>query len=149
MKKTLLLIVAMVMVSFGTTFAQTEILNEDFESVIPDEDIALTDWVNTAEIGTRAWIGKEYDGNKYAQFSSYGSGEENVAWLVTPVLDLSAATAADFMFDVNIGYWTHAGLTIHVSTDFDGTDVTAATWDDVTSNFTIPTEPTGGYGDFC
>lgn len=149
MRKTLLSLVAIMLVSFSTSFAQTEILNENFETVIPDEDIALTGWVNVAEVGTRAWIGKEYDANKYAQFSSYNSGEANTGWLVTPALDLTNSTAADFMFDINVGYWTHAGLVVLVSTDFDGTNVAGATWDDVSSSFTIPTEPTSGYGTFA
>ncbi len=149
MKRNLLLIIAIFFVSFSTTIAQTELLNEDFESTPGDgSSIGLADWGNIIEVGTRDWISKEYDGNKYAQFSSYNSEEANVGWLVTPALDMSNFTDASFSFDVNVGYWTHAGLTVHISTDYNGSDVTAATWDDITSNFTIPTEPTGGYGDF-
>lgn len=149
MKKNLLLIIAIFFVSFSTSIAQTELLNEDFESTPGDgSSIGLADWVNYIEVGTRDWISEEYDNNKYAQYSSYSSGEANVGWLVTPALDMSNFTDASFSFDVNVGYWTHAGLTVHISTDFDGSDVGAATWDDITSNFTIPTEPTGGYGEF-
>lgn len=132
---------------FITSLVQAQLLDEDFESTTPDADISLTGWTNSAETGTRLWIGKEYNSNKYAQFSSYNSGEANEGWLITPALTLDGTN--DFSFDVNIGYWTHDALSVFISTDFDGTDIAGATWDDITSSFTIPQTPTGGYGTFA
>ncbi|MBI9068958.1 MAG: choice-of-anchor J domain-containing protein [Salinivirgaceae bacterium] len=111
--------------------------SEDFETVTADEDIALTDWTNAAEVGTRKWIGKTYNENSYAQISSFGSAEANVAWLITPAIDLTKTWGEMLSFDINVGYFTHDGFEVFVSTDFSG-DVTTATWIDVTSNFTIP-----------
>ncbi|MCF8331861.1 MAG: choice-of-anchor J domain-containing protein [Bacteroidales bacterium] len=131
---------------FITSLVHAQLVDEDFETTTPDSDVSLTDWTNSAEVGTRLWIGKEYNSNKYAQFSSYNSGEANEGWLITPSLTLDGTN--EFSFEVNIGYWTHDALSVYISTDFDGTDIAGATWDDITSNFTIPQTPTGGYGTF-
>jgi hypothetical protein len=83
--------------------------SEDFETVTANEDIALTDWANVAEVGTKKWIGKTYNENSYAQFSSYSSSspEENTAWLVTPAIDFDKTYGEYISFDVNIGYFNH------------------------------------------
>ncbi|MCF6365150.1 MAG: choice-of-anchor J domain-containing protein [Bacteroidales bacterium] len=144
MKKRLLLIV---IIAFAFSGANAQILSEDFESTAGDgTDIVLTGWTNSAEVGTRAWQTKSYS-NLYAQLSSYGSGEVNQGWLITPSLTLDGTN--DFSFDVNIGYWTHVALTVFISTDFDGSNIAGATWTDITSNFSIPTTPTVGYGTFA
>ncbi|MGM0647570.1 MAG: choice-of-anchor J domain-containing protein [Bacteroidota bacterium] len=134
----------MIFMSFSGLQAQQ--LSEDFETTTPDSDISLTDWENLANVGGRAWIGKEYDSNKYAQFSSYNSGEANEGWLITPALTLDGTN--DFSFDVNIGYWTHDALEVYISTDYSGSPA-SATWDTLTGNFTIPSQPSGGYGTFA
>lgn len=139
------LIVVLLVCSFTL---QAQLLSEDFSSVAVDEDIALDGWTNHAETGSRFWIGKEFDGEKYAQMSSFNSDEENVVWLVTPGINLDNSTDESFTFNVKVGFWAHAGLTIHISTDYDGSNVGNATWEDITGNFTIPVEPTGGYGEF-
>ncbi len=143
--KKILLITAAILFAY---VANAQIFSEDFESVTADEDVAVANWTNAAEVGSRVWLGKEYDGNKYAQASAYNSGEANTMWLITPAIDISGYTDETLAFDVNIGYWTHAALTVHISTDFAG-DATTATWDDVTSSFTIPETPTDGYGSFA
>jgi len=78
----------------------------------------------------------------------YNATSDNLeTWLVTPGVDLS--TAKKLSFETKVGYWKHAGLTIHVSTDFDGNkdNLLTATWIDITDQATIPTTPTDGYGD--
>lgn len=126
-----------------------DFLNEDFESIVNKTDINLQGWINKAEKGKRKWQGREYKGNKYAQFSSYKSNEENVAWLITPKIDLSKVSEPKFTFDVNVGHFTHKGLQILLLKDFDGTNIASATKTDVSSHFTIPTKPTSGYGTFA
>jgi|GEM_PF-313233 len=122
--------------------------NEDFEATTEDNLISndLTNWMNYTPIGNLGWYGAEYSGNKYAEMASYGTGEQNEAWLITPGIDKSGIDAVEFTFDIAVGYYTHDGLTVMISEDFDGTDVASATWTDITNNFTIPVEPTGGFG---
>ncbi len=138
--------------SGSVTSNATTIFSEDFETTSGDGitliENELSGWTNYNETGSIGWYSKEYGGTKYMQMASYGTGEANTAWVVTPAIDLTGYTNTEFSFDVKIGYWTHDGLTVHISTDFDGSDVASATWDDVTSNFTIPQTPTGGYGNF-
>ena len=155
MKRNLLLFGAALVLSFSAT---AQIYSEDFEGtgLASNDDFALTGWTNTAEIGTRVWQYKEFTDNmgtpddatddvtyKYAQASSFGSGEANVYSIVTPSIDLTGATGTALSFEVKAGYYTHDGLTIWISDD------AGANWTDITSNFTLPVEPTSGYGEFA
>ena len=45
-----------------------------------------------------------------------------------------------------MGYWNADCLSVLISTDFDGKDVSKAKWTDITSSFDIPQEPSKGYG---
>ncbi len=128
--------------------------NEDFETVTANSDLSLLGWTNAnVEVGgVPVWLGKEYSANKYAQAASYGStstGADQI-WMITPPINMDATTNEEFSFDINVGYWTHAGLSVKISTDYDQTiaGIATATWTDVTANFTIPVIPTGGYGTF-
>jgi len=124
------------------------LLFEDFETTTENQDINLNGWINYIEKGTKKWLGKFYNNNKYAQASSYNTGEENIIWLVTPPINLDASDNEIFKFDINVGYWKHNGLQILMSQNFNGSDIPSATWTDITSNFTIPTEPATDYGTF-
>jgi hypothetical protein len=123
-------------------------LKEDFESTTDDELITndLTNWMIHTPVGNQGWYGSVYSGNKYAEMSSYGTGEANETWLITPGIDQSDASGTEFTFDIAVGYWKHDGLSVMISEDFNGSDVAGATWTDITSNFTIPEEPTDGFG---
>ncbi len=121
-------------------------IDEDFEGVIKDEEVALSGWTNFVEKGTKTWIGKEYSGNKYVQMSANGSNEdENIAWLVSPKVNLTEAVNPTLSFDVTIGYYNAGCLQVLISEDYVD-DVTTATWTDITANFAIPQEPTDKFG---
>lgn len=148
MKKLVILVSLMLIFSVGIVWGAT-IFEEDFESTTGSETPIvneLTNWSEYLESGTIQWYSKSYSSNLYAQMSSYNTNEANTVWIVTPSIDLSDYTDNSFSFDVNVGYWTHSGLTVHISEDYNGSNVSGATWDDVTSDFTIPTTPTFGYG---
>jgi hypothetical protein len=146
MRKLLLLTAMALFVFAGTSNAQ--IFSEDFETVTEDQPIALDGWMNEAEVGERLWIGKSWDDNLYAQMSSYNSDEVNQAWLMTPAIDVSGATNPVFSFDVNVGHYTHDALTVWITGDYTD-DVYSATWDNVTDNFTIPSDFEGDYSGFA
>lgn len=123
------------------------LFTENFNQYNNHDTIKLDGWTNYTNMGNRLWEAREYNENKYAQISSYSSEEQNDAYLITPSISLSSGN--NFLsFDVNVGYWTHAGLEVFISTNFNGSNFNTATWINVTSNFTIPTEPTSGYGTF-
>ncbi|MCM1031218.1 MAG: DUF5017 domain-containing protein [Oscillibacter sp.] len=121
-------------------------IDEDFESVTVDENVTLSGWTNFIEKGTKTWIGREFSGNKYIQMSANKSEEdENIAWLVSPKVNLAESSAPTLSFDITIGYYNASCLQILVSEDYVD-DVTTATWTDITANFAIPQEPTNKYG---
>ncbi|MCB2197188.1 MAG: choice-of-anchor J domain-containing protein [Bacteroidetes bacterium] len=122
-------------------------LNEDFSGVTADQDFEGTGWLNANVQGERYWQGKEFDSNKYIQATAYNATADNIeSWVVTPGVDLS--TPKKLSFDTNTGYYKHAGLTVYVSTDFDGnnSNLFSATWTDITSSATIAEGPSDSYG---
>lgn len=120
---------------------------EDFESYNADET-NIPGWINKDVINTRTWSVKSYSNNKYLQMQG-SSSQANDCWLITKKIDLpTSATNPEFLFDITVGYWKHANLSVLISTDFDGTvaNILSATWTNVSSSFIIPTTPTDKYG---
>lgn len=117
------------------------ILNEDFSRGGVDNETLITPgWTNYAETGTVKWKAQEYSGNLYAEFSSFQSGEAvNVAWLISPAIDLDKQEGEKLTFESAQAYVTSASNSLEalISTDFDGTNVTTATW--TTLQGTLPT----------
>jgi len=116
-------------------------IDEDFQSQISYEDINIPGWLNINEIGSRKWQGKEFENEIYAQATSYNSSEENICWLITPKIALIEMNSPVFSFESAQAYWNHDGFSILISTDFDGSDLTTATWtplDCVTANQNHP-----------
>ena len=112
----------------GTNDPVDELL-ADFEEFDNYDDIIIDGWLNVAESGTRMFLARQYDNNTYAQATAYGSGEENISWLVTPPINLQGQT---FSFRTKDGYDNGAILEVMISTDFDGTgNPWDATWTDL------------------
>ena len=103
-------------------------VDENFSSTTAEQDINLTDWANIAVKGERLWRSKEFSGNKYAQGSAFNdSNPEMEAWLVTPEIDLTTG-AKTLNFESAQAFWAHDGLSVWISSDFDGANITAANW---------------------
>jgi len=120
---------------YGDTEDIDAILYEDFASIsAPYDPINIPGWKVVMEAGTKDWHGDGYNGQA-AEISAFESGEaSNIAWLITPAVDLSATTAPYLSFYSALKY--HAGdiLSVHVSTDYDGGDSPqTATWTELTS----------------
>ncbi|MEZ0007692.1 hypothetical protein ABH942_003078 [Flavobacterium sp. 28YEA47A] len=116
------------------------IFGEDFSEGVDNTLFEKEGWTNFAETGTVRWTNQVYSGNGYAEFTSYQSGQpSNIGWLITPGINLDAQENEKLVFQTAQAYVTNAANTIEVliSTDFDGTNVTAATWQ--TLNATFPT----------
>jgi hypothetical protein len=124
-------------------------LFNDFEAYANYDPIDQDGWKSVEAEGTRAWQARTYSDNAYAQYSAFSSGEENISYLVSPTVDLTDSEDNTFSFDMNVGYWTHDGFAILISEDYDGVNFDLATWTDISSNFTIPSEPSIGYGNFA
>ena len=120
--------------------------NEGFEtsptgSGTVEVPIALEGWVNYNATSTRLWHARTFNNDKYAEFSSFYSaaGTNDVAWLITPAIDLTATTGEALSFVTKTRFWNGYPLTAFISTDYDGTTagIATATWTPLT--FTAPT----------
>jgi len=69
-----------------------------------------------------------------------GGAQPNEDWLISPSFDLSMYVELGFSFDHARNYATNDGLSVMVSTDYDGTSdpSTNGTWNDLTAMFTFP-----------
>jgi hypothetical protein len=104
---------------------------EGFNAVLDATDVALAGWSNVATEGTRFWRGKVFSGNHYVQATAYNSTDAaNEIWLVTPGVTVDAPKKLSFQS--GIAFWNHDGLTVYYSTNYDGSNVAAATWTPLT-----------------
>lgn len=124
---------------FSETFPEPEI---DF-----NQTFNFPGWTNFAETGSKLWTERDFQGDGYIQFSSFGSGQpSNIGWAITPGINmdqtinevLSFRSASNFVDDPN------NKLEVFISTNFDGINVLSATWtpldavvaDQTTNNYT-------------
>ena len=118
------------------------VLDEQFNNVVDNSNFDYTGWVNYAEVGGELWTEQLYSGNGYVEFSGFRTGDDvNIGWLVTPAFDLTGATDAYINFKLaqhHLDDEDNNTLEVFVSTDFDGTNVTTATWEK--QNVAIPGE---------
>ncbi|MGC9374915.1 MAG: endonuclease [Bacteroidales bacterium] len=118
---------------------------EDFETVTVGETIDINGWTQYIEAGTETWEGREFDGNLYAQFSAYNTGETtNIGWLITPALDLTGYSKVIFSFKSKDGYNNGDPLEVFISTNYAGSgDPNGSSW--IELNPTLSTGNSGGY----
>jgi len=144
MKKTFLFFaIALLLSSFS--FAQTSVLNENFETidVSGNVSVALAGWTNTATEGTRNYVGKTFEDNNYPQMTAYNATDPTtVAWLITPALTIPAGSSSVVTFDVKKRYPIETALEVFYSTNYTGSgsigDIASATWN--TMSFTYPAD---------
>lgn len=115
--------------------------NIDFEDHAKSADFSMTDWLNYKGKGSKRWFVKEYKGNTYAECSNFGTSDnEMVSWLITPQINVDVDKF--LAFETAMHHWEHDAsdkpLELFYSEDYDGTNVNAATWVEMT----IPALPT-------
>jgi len=132
----------------ATATGANVIFSEDFESISDEADLIPLGWTNVnVNGGSHIWIDRSFGGNTYMQNGAYNTNENPLeAWLVTPAINLDGSTDEVFTFDVNVGYYRGAALTVYASTDFAG-DVNTATWQ-LIQNVDLPTGPSNTFGTF-
>ena len=120
-------------------------LDEKFDGVSTNTDVDLPGWVNVAVQGNRIWRGASFSGDKFVSATAFSSGLAAMeTWMITPPLDLK--TQKTLTFESSSGYWRHDGLTVWVSTDFNGQNPATATWTQLT--FAHPPSDANAYSDF-
>jgi len=113
-----------------------ETLSENFGGFADNATIYISGWQNLATAGGRLWLAKVYSGNPYAQATGYNSGLTSmVTWMITRPVILS--TQKVLTFQTSKAYWEHTGTNVPMevlfSTDYDGTNITTATWNPLTA----------------
>ncbi len=84
-------------------------------------------WANIAVKGTRLWRSKIFSGNVYAQATAHlDAAAEMESWLITPTITLDVAKK--ITFESAYAFFVHDGLTVWISSNFNGTNVAGATW---------------------
>jgi len=124
----------------------TTVFSEDFETATNNTDLDFTGWTNFAEEGSWKWREKTFSGNGYTEFSTYNSGSPtNIAWLVTPGIDMDAQDNEFLNFKAAQHHLDSADntLEVFVSTDFNGSDVLSATW--IPVNASLPSQANDWY----
>jgi len=119
------------------------LFSENFESIAttgPNAFVALPGWTNISiNSGAEKWEARIFSSNKYAQMSSFGTGETNVdTRLITPAINLDATATESLKFGYKTGFANGIALTVWYSTDYNGdgtlASVNAATW----TQFDVP-----------
>jgi len=129
----------------STVFPAT--VNETFESYTSSpQQSNFPNYINDAAVGSRYWAVTTFGGNKYIQMTSFSSGGANNTYLLVPV---NMTAASNFSFKSNMGFWNGAVLKVYyvLASDYaPGSKIDTSKMTNITSNFTIPTTPTSGYG---
>ena len=131
---------------FAIPTVKTPFYSEEFQDIQHNTILDLADWTNYAEAGTIKWKERIYQGNGYAEFNTFGSGNlSNIGWLISPAYDLSGYENVKFSFQSAQNFVSDDAnkLQVYVSTNYDGTNVTAAIWTEMTC--TVATKSTAGY----
>jgi hypothetical protein len=125
----------------------TPLFAEDFQSVKNNVNFALPGWSNIVEKASKLWKSMVYAGNGYAEFNTTSTtAAENVAWLVTPKINLKDYKNAVLSFrsaqhDLKLDSPLNS-LEVYVSTNFDGASVTKAKWTKLEAKFPTLSTPT-------
>jgi len=128
----------------GTTPPLVDDVNQEFNGTKYD-DVILDGWNNIDEIGSSKWFYNQFDANTYANLSVFKAGEERKAWLISPLLNVDAATNKIISFDSREEYVVGATLKVYVSSDYDGSKAPKEfTWTEI--NPTIGTGGSSSYG---
>ncbi|SHF99893.1 DUF5689 domain-containing protein [Flavobacterium defluvii] len=111
----------------------TPFFAEDFQSVKNNVNFALPGWSNIVEKATKLWKSMVYAGNGYAEFNTTSTtAAENIAWLVSPKIDLTDYKNAVLSFrsaqhDLKVNSPLNT-LEVYISTNFDGANISKAKW---------------------
>jgi hypothetical protein len=121
----------------------TVLLSEKFDN--PNASpytLVAPGWTSFAEQGTKQWLNKSYQGDGYAIFTSFSSGQPvNTAWLISPEVNMDTQEGEKLTFQTCQDGFVKSldnTLELYVSTNYDGTNVTAADWKKIDFNVATP-----------
>ncbi len=118
------------------------VMGQDFNAGADEAPVSIPGWINYAESGNALWTMQFFRGNGYAEFSAFQSGDvSNIGWLISPAFTLPEEHSRVLRFQASQSFVSTSAnsLEVLISTDFNGTDVTSATWIPVSANLPGPT----------
>lgn len=105
----------------------TVVIDESFDNVGNNSNVDSPEWSNIAVKGTRLWQGKIFMNNHYAQATAFGdTSPEMETWLITPAI--TTTVPKKITFETAKSFYVQDGLSVWISSNFNGTDVSGATW---------------------
>ncbi|WP_246139139.1 DUF5689 domain-containing protein [Gelidibacter salicanalis] len=107
------------------------LFKEDFDDAKHNTSFNFKSWTNFAEVGTTKWREKNLEGNGYTEFGTFGTrAPVNIAWLVTPGFSMDAYSNIYLNFKAAQHHVDspNNSLEVLISTNYDGSNVLAATW---------------------
>ncbi|MEP6929543.1 MAG: choice-of-anchor J domain-containing protein, partial [Flavobacterium sp.] len=106
----------------------------------------LPGWSNIVEKASKLWKSIVYGGNGYAEFNTTSTtAAENIAWLVSPKIDMDSYKNAVLSFrsaqhDLKVDSPLNT-IEIYVSANFNGSNVTKATWTKLSARVATQSTP--------
>ena len=130
-----------VMVNLYTIRPPDVLLLADFEtagSLAPFTQVSIT--------GDQVWTQSSFSDDNFAKMSGHTTlDNENEDWLISPAINVSSAESVVLNF-ITAKNYSGGTFKVMLSSNFSGTysatDIAAASWTDITSNFALST---GGY----
>lgn len=121
---------------------------ETFESYATSTDNFLPKYYNTSVIGSKKWYIQTYNNNKYIQISGLNAGLVKTQFAIPVDFNLKSKLS----FKTNAGYYNGEVLKVYWSTNYNPANPTAATLNDITSQFDISKglqpQPSGGAANY-
>ena len=123
----------------GSTF----LFQEDFNTtLLPDDNTVLNTpgWTNFAQTGTKLWTEQFYK-NGYAEFSPFNPTattpeSSNIGWLISPSLNMDLQDGEKLSFQSAPAFLRSTDFTLDlmISTDYNGTNFNASSWENIPFN---------------
>ena len=112
------------------------LFEDDFESQSVNSLISGNGWTNYIEAGSEGWEAYTATGTNSSQgisarVGSFNSGDaSNIAWLITPQIDLDANPGVTLQFETSNSFSDSITMDVLFSDDWDGTEagISTATW---------------------
>lgn len=128
-------------------YSETNATTENFETVTVGSNIALTDWINVAETGTKLYKGRTFAANKYAEITAFetivaNQQPTNVSWLISNSITAVSTDQVFLNFNTKDGYNNGATLQAYLITNWTG-DISTST--KTLLEATIASGTTAGY----
>lgn len=121
-------------VDFNFINKTVDALSDAFASATNNQRLDAEGWFTEAVKGNIFWKAKEDKSAKYIQATGFSSGQDNIeSWVVTPALNLDAASKKNLVFHIKRGHSKEESFTVWISSDFDyNKGVQAANWIELT-----------------